>query len=124
MWIGNEENKTYSLYTPLYHLFALFSPSTLFQLFAMKLTHHRLLFPFLLAFAFARDIIFPPVAGYQQTPIREFGGIDISTGSAFSGLTTFANVPYVHCLADEGRKVEKFDIAILGAPFDTVGLIF
>ncbi|OCK90306.1 arginase family protein [Cenococcum geophilum 1.58] len=83
----------------------------------MKLTHH-LLFPFLLDFAFARDIIFPPIAGYQQNFIREFGGIDISTGSAFSGLTTFANLPYVHCLA-EGKKVEKFDIAILGAPFDT-----
>ena len=90
----------------------------------MKLTHRHLLFPFLLGFAFARDIIFPPVAGYQQNPIREFGGVDTSTDSAFFGLTTFANLPYVHCLADEGRKVEKFDIAILGAPFDTVGLIF
>ena len=89
----------------------------------MKLTHHHLLFPFLSDFAFARDIIFPPVAGYQQNPIREFSGVDTSTDSAFFGLTTFANLPYVHCLADEGRKVEKFDIAILGAPFDTVGLI-
>ena len=88
----------------------------------MKLAHHHLLFPFLLDFAFARNIIFSPVAGYRQNPIREFGGIDISTGSAFSGLTTFANLPYVHCLAGEGRKVQKFDIAILGARFDTVGL--
>ena len=88
----------------------------------MKLTYHHLL-PFLLGFAFARDIIFPPVAGYQQNLIREFSGVDTSTDSAFFGLTTFANLPYVHCLADEGKKVEKFDIAILGAPFDTVGLI-
>lgn len=71
---------------------------------------------------------------------------DISQ-TKFAGLTTFANLPYVHCLAadddegeeeeeeDDGKKkkkekrkkkksvgVEKFDIAILGAPFDTVGL--
>lgn len=66
---------------------------------------------------------------------------DISQAK-FAGLTTFANLPYVHCLAaddndeeeeeeDDEKKnkkrkkkksggVEKFDIAILGAPFDTV----
>jgi hypothetical protein len=26
----------------------------------------------------------------------------------------------VHCLAPGGEEVERFDIAILGAPFDTV----
>lgn len=76
---------------------------------------------------------------------------DISQ-TKFAGLTTFANLPYVHCLAadededeeeeeegeegdDDGKKnkkekrkkkksvgVEKFDIAILGAPFDTVSI--
>lgn len=70
---------------------------------------------------------------------------DISQAK-FAGLTTFANLPYVHCLAagdDEGEEeeeedgkknkkekrrkrksvgVEKFDIAILGAPFDTVSI--
>lgn len=67
---------------------------------------------------------------------------DISQAK-FAGLTTFANLPYVHCLAadeddeeeeeeDEDKKkkkkkkksvgVEKFDIAILGAPFDTVSI--
>lgn len=79
---------------------------------------------------------------------------DISQAK-FAGLTTFANLPYVHCLAadddeeegeegeedeeddgsDDGKKnkkerrkkkksvgVEKFDIAILGAPFDTVSI--
>lgn len=34
---------------------------------------------------------------------------------------TYANLPYVHCLAPEGQEVEPFDIALLGAPFDTVG---
>lgn len=43
-------------------------------------------------------------------------GIDI-TGAKFAGLTTFANLPYVHCLDQSGS--EKYDIAILGAPFDT-----
>lgn len=64
---------------------------------------------------------------------------DISQAK-FAGLTTFANLPYVHCLAadddeeeEEKKKkekrrkkkrvgVEKFDIAILGAPFDTVSI--
>lgn len=43
---------------------------------------------------------------------------------AFAGLTTFGNLPYVYCLADtRNEAVEKFDIAILGAPFDTVNPI-
>jgi hypothetical protein len=42
-----------------------------------------------------------------------------SDNTAFYGLSTYANVPYVHCLAPEGIEVEPFDIAILGAPFDT-----
>nr|POE47354.1 putative agmatinase 1 [Quercus suber] len=73
----------------------------------------------------ARDIIFPPIADYQHalgqsgsTP--EFSSdLDISS-ALFSGLTTYANLPYVHCLASEG-EVERYDIAIVGAPFDTVG---
>lgn len=70
----------------------------------------------------ARDITFPPVSGFQQV-LNYGGGIDVTTGSAFAGLTTYANLPYVHCLAGEGHQVEKFDIAILGAPFDTVSAV-
>lgn len=33
---------------------------------------------------------------------------------------TYANLPYVHCLAPEGEEVEGYDIAVVGAPFDTV----
>lgn len=51
------------------------------------------------------------------------GDIDISTGSAFAGLMTYANLPYVHCLAAKEVEVGEYDIAILGAPFDTVGLL-
>lgn len=81
----------------------------------------------LLPLTVARDIVFPPSSGFQPRPIYGQhaidmnGDIDISTGSAFAGLTTYANLPYVHCLAAKGVEIGKYDIAILGAPFDTVG---
>ncbi|KAE9372747.1 arginase [Stipitochalara longipes BDJ] len=45
--------------------------------------------------------------------------IDISTDSEFFGLTTFANLPYVNCFSPDETDAAKYDIAILGAPFDT-----
>ena len=80
----------------------------------------------LVLFAFsiaAREIVFPPVAGIDayQTPIGENNDVDILSGSAFSGLTTFANLPYITCF-DDRSVAEKYDIAILGAPFDTVSM--
>ena len=56
---------------------------------------------------------------------HSFGGagyddIDISSFSQFSGLTTFANLQYVNCFPDD--KVEAYDVALLGAPFDTVSV--
>ena len=75
-----------------------------------------------LSLAAARDITFPPVYGIAgQQILDQRGSIDV-TGANFAGLNTFANVPYVHCLASED-EIEKFDIAILGAPFDTVSAI-
>lgn len=74
----------------------------------------------------AREITFPPVAAYQAPFLSNnvdkpvYGEIDISSAN-FAGLTTFANLPYVHCLASDEGAVDKYDIAILGAPFDTVG---
>lgn len=69
----------------------------------------------------ARDIVFPPVSGFssEQEILGGYNEPDI-TQSKFAGLTTYANVPYVHCLAPKGEEVEPYDIAILGAPFDTV----
>lgn len=77
----------------------------------------------------ARDIVFPPLTGaatgadsHYQSPL---GASDmdadqnIVSGGAFAGLTTFANLPFVQCLSS-GDHVEKYDIAFLGAPFDTV----
>jgi agmatinase len=49
--------------------------------------------------------------------------IDIVTGSRFHGLKTYANLPYVNCFSDEEAQEQKYDIAILGAPFDTVSVI-
>lgn len=71
--------------------------------------------------ASARDITFPPISGFSsdQAILGSVSGPDI-THARFAGLTTYANLPYVHCLAPADKEVEKFDIAILGAPFDTV----
>jgi hypothetical protein len=45
--------------------------------------------------------------------------LDVTATPAFLGLTTFANLPYVHCLGN-GTRDGEYDIGILGAPFDTV----
>jgi len=69
----------------------------------------------------AREIVFPPTIDVS-TLSGKSPGLP-TTINAFAGLTTFANLPYVHCLADSPNKdVEKFDIAFLGAPFDTVSI--
>jgi len=75
--------------------------------------------------ALARDITFPPLApqlqGHQlplqhQEPKIPF----VIPTPQFHGLTTFASMPYVYCLNEAGGEaVEGFDIAFLGAPFDT-----
>lgn len=46
--------------------------------------------------------------------------VDIVSGSQFHGLRTYANLPYINCLSDAEANENKYDIAILGAPFDTV----
>ena len=74
----------------------------------------------------AREISFPPVGAVQHA----LGGIGVDEVSTeldlsevlYSGLTTYANLPYVHCLAKDEEDLEKYDIAIIGAPFDTVGI--
>ncbi|KAH6882720.1 arginase family-domain-containing protein [Alternaria rosae] len=70
--------------------------------------------------ASARDVTFPPISGYSSQQIIAHGNLEMDiTQGKFAGLMTYANLPYVHCLAPEGQDVEPFDIAILGAPFDT-----
>ena len=68
----------------------------------------------------AREISFPSISGFSSD--QTVMGIitpDIHQAK-FGGLSTFAHLPYVHCLAADTEDVEKFDIAVLGAPFDTV----
>lgn len=75
----------------------------------------------------ARDIVFPPVFGIDrlpgQIPIRPQSesdeDIDLTT-DAVGGLTSFAHLPYIPCFdAKADEDVAKYDIAVLGAPFDT-----
>ncbi|KAG8626085.1 hypothetical protein KVT40_006486 [Elsinoe batatas] len=71
----------------------------------------------------AREITFPPLNGYQMpfgtsSEDNPYDNIDIS-GANFQGLTTYANLPYVHCLNSNADQVPPYDIAVLGAPFDT-----
>lgn len=78
----------------------------------------------------AREILFPPVAGIAdrvagQAPLRldsEAGNdddVDLST-DAMGGLTSFGHLPYVPCFATKtDQEIDKYDIAVLGAPFDT-----
>ncbi|GAW21242.1 hypothetical protein ANO14919_107600 [Xylariales sp. No.14919] len=67
---------------------------------------------------------FPHAPSYSAAQ-RPLGGIandddvDILYGSQFSGLNTYARIPYVNCFSDDEAKGTKYDIAILGAPFDT-----
>jgi agmatinase len=72
----------------------------------------------------AREITFPPVAAVQgqgqgqiyQSPLTQ--GKDVLMGfDKYAGLTTFANLPWTHCLSSDPSL--KYDIAFLGAPFDT-----
>jgi agmatinase len=78
--------------------------------------------------ATGREIVFPPVAAVQHPRFKD--GIQgqyrlltpaddaVSEFEKFQGLTTFANLPWVHCLSSQD-DIGKYDIAFLGAPFDT-----
>lgn len=70
----------------------------------------------------AREIVFPPTYERGQAILGGYNDPDISHAK-FAGLDTFANLPYVHCLAEKSDDEEKFDIAIMGAPFDTVSSV-
>jgi hypothetical protein len=65
-------------------------------------------FPFICSYSY----------GIHQIITDDF--IDVTTGSEFNGLGTFAHLPYVNCLNKNDSEEGRYDIAILGAPFDTV----
>lgn len=69
----------------------------------------------------AHDIKFPPLAAIQpsgQSALFADEGSAFSYAGKYAGLSTYANLPWVHCLSEE-KAIENYDIAILGAPFDT-----
>lgn len=68
----------------------------------------------------ARDWQFSHLVAQQPLGRVSDDGVDIVYGSQFNGLNTYARVPYVNCLSDEAIDDAKYDVAILGAPFDTV----
>ena len=80
------------------------------------------IFSMLFSFICAREVIFPPVAAVQapgqlaQLSIHSQDDY-LEQPSQFAGLSTYADLPFVHC-ASSG-DVDPYDIAILGAPFDT-----
>ena len=73
----------------------------------------------------AREIVFPPLSAIgadKNSPSAYIQGFEkdlLFEDREFEGLSTFANLPYVHCTS-ASTKVESYDIAFLGAPFDTV----
>ena len=72
----------------------------------------------------AREIVFPPSVAIQGTnqkllAIPDFPDeANLAEFQKYAGLTTFANLPWVHCLSSD-EDVAKYDIALLGAPFDS-----
>lgn len=82
----------------------------------------------LVGLAHSREIVFPPVAGIthpsDQVPLRldmepDDDDVDLTT-DAMGGLTSFAHLPYVPCFAAKtDDEIDKYDIAVVGAPFDT-----
>jgi hypothetical protein len=113
--LASQSEQQHTVTLPSCSLFLLSSLSTL-KMLSLLLTF---LFPIL---AQPRKITFPPSSGYASNQILLNGYTDPDiSGPKFAGLETFANLPYVHCLGN--GDVEEFDIAVLGAPFDTVSLV-
>ncbi|KAM0276845.1 hypothetical protein ACHAQH_006321 [Verticillium albo-atrum] len=55
----------------------------------------------------------------DQAPLADNDDVDLTDSNHYSGIRTFANLPYVNCFSDRDAKDNKYDIAILGAPHDT-----
>ncbi|KAK8072047.1 proclavaminate amidinohydrolase [Apiospora saccharicola] len=81
-----------------------------------------------LAWEFPRPPSIPHAPQWQKPMLGEASphgpedddDVNIVRGSQFNGLRTYGNLPYVNCLSDvEAEKGPKYDIAIMGAPFDT-----
>jgi agmatinase len=72
-------------------------------------------FLFLPIFSFASSQV-PLGSGLEDELWHvKYGGVP---EPPFSGLLSFSHLPYFECLADTSHE-HKFDIAVLGMPFDT-----
>lgn len=90
--------------------------------------HFYIITPFLISLILGREIVFAPVAaidknyGHAQTPLNSPDSDDdvsLDTDS-MAGLTSFAHLDHVPCFSSQAdSEISKYDIAILGAPFDT-----
>ncbi|GKT41456.1 putative agmatinase 1 [Colletotrichum spaethianum] len=58
-----------------------------------------------------------PVSLIDDDETNPFGA------SSFAGLRTFANLPFIDCFSDQSTKDHKYDIAVFGAPHDTVSTV-
>lgn len=64
------------------------------------------------------QVILNPGSIFLYPAASNLSDVDIETGSNLAGLGTFAHVPYVNCYLNDSN-VESYDIAFVGAPFDT-----
>ncbi|KPI41943.1 putative agmatinase 1 [Cyphellophora attinorum] len=64
----------------------------------------------------ARELIFPDSLQIRPDDQVVLASEGFEGDQKFAGLTTFANLPWQHCLSTSD---EQYDIAFLGAPFDT-----
>jgi agmatinase len=62
----------------------------------------------------------PPFDEERQILLGGDDDVDIVEGSQFNGLRTYAEFPYLNCFSDTETAGHKYDIAIMGAPHDTV----
>ncbi|KZV85393.1 Arginase/deacetylase [Exidia glandulosa HHB12029] len=74
---------------------------------------------FAAAAAHEHDTLEQIPVGYVKYPWQATypGDNEVTADSIFSGITTFARLPWVQCLGKDAD--EAFDIAFIGAPFDT-----
>ena len=56
----------------------------------------------------------------DKDDLRDINGSSVLyRGGEFGGLVSFAHLPYANCYDPAAFDDEKFDIAVVGAPFDT-----
>lgn len=66
------------------------------------------------------DLEFQAMCGFYQENPAKYPDDDFSSDlQLFSGIVTFAHVPMARCFEHRNKKSSKYDIAIVGAPFDT-----